>query len=144
MSSATDSSSSISASRSGASELDLAEPDPAVRDVEERVAATLERAVDDVLHRLEHGDVDLLRRAREDVRAEVALVGVDADPPYALLLRGLQRAEPAAAGRGEHDVRPLRDLVERDLLALRLVDEVLRVARRATSNSGSVAFAPAS
>jgi hypothetical protein len=62
------------------------------------------------------------------VLAEVALVGVDADPAHVLLLGGVQRAEPALAGHLEDDGRAAGDLVERDLLALRLVDEVLRIA----------------
>ena len=60
--------------------------------------------------------------------AEVALVGVDADALHALLLGRVERAEAALAGDLEDDLRALRDLVERELLALRLVDEVLRVA----------------
>ena len=46
---------------------------------------------------------------------------------HALLLSRVERAEAAAAGHLEDDLRAPRDLVERDLLALRLVDEVLRV-----------------
>ncbi len=57
-----------------------------------------------------------------------ALVGVDADAPDALLLRRVERAEAAAARDLEDDDRARGDLVERDLLALRLVLEVLRVA----------------
>src|SRR3712207_8552593 len=45
-----------------------------------------------------------------------------------IFLRGVERAQPALAGDLEHDVRALADLVERDLLARRLVDELLRVA----------------
>ena len=63
------------------------------------------------------------------MRAEVGLVGVDADAPDALLLRGVERAEPAASRDLEDDDRAARDLVQRDLLALRLVREVLRVRR---------------
>ena len=59
--------------------------------------------------------------------AEVGLVGVDADPADVLLLGCGQSAEAALAGDLEDDMRPARDLVERELLALRLVDEVLRV-----------------
>ena len=59
------------------------------------------------------------------MRAEEALVGVDADPPHALGLRGVERAEAAATGDLEDDVGAGRDLVERDLLALRLGAEVL-------------------
>ena len=60
--------------------------------------------------------------------AQVALVGVDADPLHALLLGRVERAEAALAGDGEHDLRALGDLVERELLALVLRDELLRVA----------------
>ena len=59
--------------------------------------------------------------------AEVRLVGVDADRPGVLLLGGLERAEAASAGRCEDDLGAGCDLVERELLALRLVDEVLGV-----------------
>jgi hypothetical protein len=44
-----------------------------------------------------------------------------------LLTGGVERAEPAGAGVREDDLGALLDLVQRDLLALRLVDEVLRV-----------------
>ena len=62
-----------------------------------------------------------------DVLAEVRLVGVDADPAHVLLLRGGEGAEAALARDLEDHVRAAGDLVERELLALRLVDEVLRV-----------------
>src|SRR4051812_7965997 len=107
---------------------DLADADPVVLEVGDRVGAALERAV---LHRLdgvEDRHVDLLERARQHLRAEVGLVRVDADALDALLLRGVERPESALAGDVEDDLRALGDLVERDLLALRLVDEVLRVA----------------
>src|SRR5690242_20988199 len=45
---------------------DLADAGAAVRDVEERVRPALERAVLSRLDRVEHADVDLLDRARED------------------------------------------------------------------------------
>ena len=76
----------------------------------------------------EDSRVDTFHRARENVRAEEGLVGVDADPPDALLARRVERTEAAAAGNLEDDARAVRDLVQRDLLALRLVVEVLRVA----------------
>ena len=62
------------------------------------------------------------------MRAEVGLVGVDADALQVLALSRVQRAEAAAARDLEDDLRALGDLVERDLLALRLVGEALRVA----------------
>src|SRR4051794_14154003 len=57
----------------------LAQPDAVVLDLEHRIAAALEGAALGALDGLEHGDVDLLQRACEDLRAEVGLVGVDAD-----------------------------------------------------------------
>src|SRR6187401_140837 len=107
---------------------DLAVADAVVRDVVQRVAPTFEVAVDDLLDRVEHRDVDLLRGAREDVGAEERLVVVDPDAPGVALVRRLEGAETAAARRGEDDLRAPAELGERDLLALRLVDEVLRVA----------------
>ena len=107
---------------------DLAEADAAVLDGGDHVGAALEAAVLGALDRVEHRDVDLLQRRGQDVVAEVGLVGVDADALDALLLGRVKRAEAALAGHLEDDLGALRDLVERDLLALRLVDEVLRVA----------------
>ena len=60
--------------------------------------------------------------------SEVGLVGVDADALHALLLGRVERAETAAAGDREDDLRALADVLEAELLALGLVDEVLRVA----------------
>src|SRR6476659_6556299 len=92
------------------------------------VGAALVLAALDALDRVLHRHVDLLERAGEHLRAEVGLVGVDADALDALLLGGVEDAEAALAGDLEDDLRAARDLVERDLLALRLVDEVLGVA----------------
>src|SRR5215212_3594240 len=107
---------------------DLAEADAAGLDVEHRVGAALEGAVLDRLDRVEDGHVDLLQGARDDVLAEIALVGVDADALHVLLLGRVERAEAALAGDLEDDLRALRDLVERELLAEVLLDEVLGVA----------------
>src|SRR4051794_8909604 len=98
--------------------------------VEDRVVAAAERRarLRARADRLVDGHVHLLLRARQDVRAEVALVGVDADAHDVLLLRGIEGAEPATARDLEDHARAVRDLVQRQLLALRLVDEVLRVA----------------
>src|SRR3954452_853883 len=96
-------------------------------DVEQGVGAALERACLDGLGGVEHGDVDLLQRRSQDLRAEVGLVGVDADALNALLLRGVERADTAAPGDLEDDLGALGDLVERQLLALVRRDEVLRV-----------------
>src|SRR5918912_1274396 len=84
---------------------DLADPDAAVLDAERRVAAALERARLHLLDRRVDGHVDLLQRARQDVAAEVGLVGVDADPPEPLLLRRVERPGPPTAGDLELDVR---------------------------------------
>src|SRR5215210_931027 len=107
---------------------DLAEAHTAGLDVEHGVRAALEGAVLDRLDRVEDGHVDLLQRARDDVVPEVALVGVDADAHDALLLGRVERAEAALAGDLEDDLRALGDLVERELLAEVLLDEVLGVA----------------
>src|SRR5439155_12434 len=64
-----------------------------------------------------------LGRARQDVLPEEALVGVDADAPDVLLLGGAQPAETARTSGLELDARALADVVERGLLALRLVGE---------------------
>src|SRR4029450_4902803 len=63
--------------------------------VEDLVEATLEpaRVGLEGLDRLVDGDVDLLRRAGQDVLAEERLVGVDADAPDLLLLARLCTAE---------------------------------------------------
>ena len=82
------------------------------------------------LDRLVDGDVDLLRGARHHVRAEVALVGVDADAEDTALLRRREDAETALAGDLEDGTGAVGDHVQRLLLALRLVDEVLRVGVR--------------
>src|SRR3954452_18177181 len=107
---------------------DLADPDAVVRDGAERVRPALVLVLLDRQDLLEHGHVALLQRAREHLRAEVGLIGVDADRLHALLLGRVDGAEPALAGDLEDDLGALGDLVQRDLLALRLVDEVLRVA----------------
>src|SRR3954470_9921537 len=106
---------------------DLADARAVVGQVERGVRPTLERAVLRRLDRVEHGDVDLLDGRGQDLRADVGLVGVDADALHRLLLGGVEDAEATLAGDLEDDLRALGDLVERELLALRLVDEVLRV-----------------
>src|SRR3954447_6544414 len=107
---------------------DLADAGAVVGQVERGVRPALERAVLGRLDRVEHGDVDLLDGRGQHLRADVGLVGVDADALHRLLLRRVEDAEAALARDLEDDLRTLRDLVERQLLALRLVDEVLRVA----------------
>src|SRR6185436_21115376 len=102
--------------------------DAAVRDIEERVPSAAELSVENGCHRFEHRHVDLLGRAREDVRAEERPVGVDAYSPQAPVLRGLEGTEAAARGGLEHDLRAVVDLVQRELLAFRRVAELLRIA----------------
>ena len=116
--------------RFGRLDAHLAEADATVLDGEERVRTTDEVALLDVPDHPEDAEVDELQRAREDVRAEEALVGVDTDAPDALLLGGRECTETAVARRLEDDIRACGDLVQRDLLALRLIDEVLGVRRR--------------
>ena len=77
------------------------------------------------------------------MRTEVGLVAVDADAPYALVLGRREGAEAAAAGHLEDDLRALGDLVERELLARRLLDELLGVVLQDLM-SGLAALAPAS
>src|SRR3954468_10222305 len=105
----------------------LPEADAARLRVEDRVRARLEGAVLGLLGRLEDRLVDLLERRGHDLVAEIGLIGVHADALRALLLHGVQRAEPALARHREDDLRTLAELVEGELLALVLGDEVLRV-----------------
>src|SRR6188472_2402619 len=106
---------------------DLADADAAVLGAIDAVDAALPLRRACELDGVEHTDVDPLQGARQDVLAEVELIGVHADPPVLGVLRGLERPESACAGDLEDHVGVLLDLVEGDLLALRLVDEVLRV-----------------
>ena len=77
---------------------DLAQGDAVVLQVEGEVAATLELAALRTLDGEVDAVVDALDRARQDVRAEVRLVDVDADALDAGLLRRVERAEAARAG----------------------------------------------
>src|SRR3954469_12113232 len=102
---------------------DRAETHAFVLQAERVVPAGLQLALRRERREILDGLVDALQGARHDVRAEVALVGIDADAPDLVLLRRGERAEPAAAGDLEHDVRSLVDLIERGLFALRLIAE---------------------
>src|SRR5215213_9454708 len=107
---------------------DLAQTDAPVLQVEDEVAASFVafaglRALD----RQEDAGVHSLHRAGEDVGAEVGLVDVDADAPAAAHLRGVEGAEAARACDAEDHLRACIDLVRGDVLALRLIDEVLRI-----------------
>src|SRR4051794_12560775 len=106
---------------------ELSERDPAVLEAVDGVTAALVLGGLRSLDREVHGLVDLLPRARQHLRAEEALVVVDADAAHTLRLGRLDRAQTAAAGDLEDHARTLADLAEGDLLALRLVPEVLRV-----------------
>ena len=85
---------------------ELAEADPVLGESEDEVASALPGAVLNRLDGREHGLVDALERARQDVRAEEGLVGVHADAPDLLLLRRVECAEPAAACDLEDDPAP--------------------------------------
>jgi hypothetical protein len=111
-----------------AGDVHLAEGHALRLDVEDLVLAALERAVLDRLDGLEDRDVDLLLGRGQDVLAQEGLVGVHADAQLVLLLRGVQGAQAALAGHLEDDAGAALDLREPQLLALGLVDEVLRVA----------------
>ncbi len=69
--------------------------------------------------RVEDRGVEALERARQHVRAEVGLVGVDPDPEDALLLRCLEHAEPTRPGDLEDDARSARDLLQGEIPAVR-------------------------
>src|SRR5262245_22004294 len=113
--------------------VDRSNPHAAVLEREVHVEAALElaRALLERLRREEDRVLDLLQRARQHrLRMQVVLVGVDADAPLAGAVRRAEPAEAAAPGRREDDLRFALQLVERDLLALRLIVEgqVVRVA----------------
>src|SRR6185312_3954941 len=99
---------------------DLAVADTAVGDREDGIEVRPERAPGllPCLDRLVDGDVDLLRGARHHVRAEVTLVGVDADAEDTALLRRREDTEAALTGDLEDDTGAVGDLVQRLLLAL--------------------------
>src|SRR5689334_7598612 len=104
------------------------EVDAALLEAEQAVMPAVELALLEVADRLEHGLVDLLDGRGQDERAERVLVVVDADAPHVVLPGRVERAEAAAAGDLEHDVRAGRDLRRGEALALVLGDEVVRVA----------------
>ena len=106
---------------------ELPESDAILVETEDRIPATLEGAILRGLRREEHGAVDALEPTREHVRPEERLICVDADAPDLLLLRREQRSEPTQARDLEDSLRPVRDLIQRELLALRLIFPVLRV-----------------
>src|SRR5215216_7419249 len=104
---------------------DLPDADTVLLQAEDDVSAALELSVDDAFDREVNRSVHSLHRAREDVRAEERLVGVNADAPNAVLLRRIECSQTTAARDLEDHAGALLDLVQRDLLALRLVGEVL-------------------
>src|SRR6266511_3094243 len=93
----------------------------------EIVDAALERALLEGLDDLVDRALQRLQRARDHAVALRRLVDVDADRELALLAGPVESAEPALPGDLEDNVRPLIDLVDRDLLAFCKVLEVLRV-----------------
>src|SRR5215211_8857574 len=106
---------------------DRPEADALFSEAEDRIPAAAPRAVLDRLDRREDGGVDLLLGAREDVRPQERLVRVHADSPHLLLAGRVERAEAAAARNLEHHTGAAADLVQGELLALRLVVPVGRV-----------------
>ena len=72
--------------------------------------------------------VDALLGARQDVRPEEGLVGVDADPPDLLLPARRRARRDRTRRRPGRRSRAAGDLIQRELLALRLVVPVGRVA----------------
>src|SRR5581483_11279567 len=100
---------------------DGAEADAAVLQAVEHVGAALELARLRLGRQVLDGLVDPLQGARQHVRPEVELVGVDA--PDVVLLRRREGAEATAARDLEDDLRALLDLRQRRLVALRLVVE---------------------
>ena len=127
---------------SAPSELILPSADAVVLQAEHGVGAAGELAVEHLLDRRVDGRVDALHRARQHLRAEVRLVGVDADPPDALLLRCVEHAEPAAAGDLEDDVRAVGDLVQRRCLHFAWSTQSCEYAFSSLM-PGSAFFAPA-
>src|SRR5689334_9161009 len=102
--------------------------DATLREAEDAILTAVELAVLERGDRQVHGLVDLLDGRREDLRANGLLVVVDADAPDLLLAGRIERAEAAAAGDLEHDVRARRELRLGEALALRLVGERAGVA----------------
>src|SRR5690349_7554642 len=102
--------------------------DAALLEAEDAVLAAVVLARLEVADRQVDGLVDLLDGRGEDLRADGLLVVVDADAPDLLLAGRVERAEAAAAGDLEHDVRARGDLRLGEALALGLVGERARVA----------------
>src|SRR5919204_5871465 len=108
---------------------ELPERDAVVLQVEDEIAAALVALPGlRAFNGEEDPDVHPLYRAREDVRPKERLVDIDADPPPLSLLRRIERSEATRPCDVEDDLRARVDLVLRDALALRLIDEVLGVA----------------
>src|SRR5215204_7353997 len=114
--------------RAGHGRADRAEADSAVPDGEAGCATCLERPAHELLDRVEHGHVQPLHGARQDVTAEMGLVDIDSDPPDSTLSCRLQRPESAGAGDLEHDPRSLRDLAQGDRPAFQRVEEAVGIA----------------
>ena len=107
--------SSISAlSDRGTRALIVPRPTPPFSEGEAGRATGLERPARELSDRVEHGHVQPLHRARQDVLTEVGLVDIDSDPPDPTLACRLQRPEAAVPGDLEDDSRSLRDLAQGD------------------------------
>src|SRR5215216_2605801 len=114
--------------RAGHRRAHRAEADTAVPEGEAGRATGLERPARELLDGVEHGHVQPLHRARQDVPAQMGLVDIDADAPNALLLRRVEGAEATGAGHLEHDSRSLRDLAQGDRPTFHRVGEVVGIA----------------
>ena len=99
-------------------------------DAEQEIVAAAELVVHDLADDVDDRDVDALgRRGEQLLGADLQrLVGVDADPPVALVARRVDGAEAALARDLEDDVRALCDLLLGEALALVLRDEVAGIA----------------
>src|SRR4029450_12812572 len=71
--------------RAGHGRADRAEADTAVLKGEAGGATGLERPAHELLDRVEHGYVQPLHGARQDVRAQMGLVDIDSNPPDSTL-----------------------------------------------------------
>src|SRR5215218_6033254 len=81
--------------------VDLADVHALVLQVEEQVAPAPELTLGDLLGRVEDAGVDTLHARGQHALGVVVLVLVDPDAPDARGVRGLERAEAAAAGNLE-------------------------------------------
>src|SRR5439155_17351989 len=108
--------------------VDPADAHAVVGERELQVAVALELAGLRRLDHVEDAEVNVLDAARQHTLGVLVLVLVDPDAPDVMLGRSGQRAETAAAGDLEQNLRALRDLVLGHRLAEVRLDEVAGVA----------------